>query len=286
MGNLGGRELTLDSDLDLILVYASAAEGQISDGAKALPTGQYYVRLSQRLINALVAPTSEGRLYEIDMRLRPSGRAGPLASEVESFIRYQRENAWTWEHMALTRARIVAGPAALAERLAAAIREVLARPRDGARLVADVADMRRRIDAEHHIDIPWRVKYAHGGLIDLEFIAEYLQLRHAAAHPDVLSPNTLDAFTRLGAAGLLSADDAAFLVEATRMMRRVRAMVRLTIGGDRVEEEAPEGLRAALALGAGAADFAELKERLVATQARVRGLFTEMIGEPGAAPPE
>ena len=285
LGNLGGREMTVASDLDLIFLYTSPAEGLVSDGAKALSTNHYFVRLSQRFINAVGALTSEGRLYEIDMRLRPSGKAGPLASEIGSFIRYQHENAWTWEHMALTRARIIAAAAALAGRLRQSIRELLAQPRDAARLVADVADMRRRIEAAHHTDIPWKVKYVRGGLIDLEFIAEYLQLRHAAEHPEALSPNTLDAFRRLGAAGVLPADDAEILVEATRMMRSVQGMLRLAIGGARVEDEAPEGLRAALARSAGAADFAELKDKLLATQAQVRRLFAHLIGEPGEASP-
>ncbi len=286
MGNLGGREMTVASDLDLIFIYDSAAEGQVSDGAKALPTSQYFVRLGQRFMNAVTALTNEGRLYEIDMRLRPSGKSGPLASEIGSFIRYQHENAWTWEHMALTRARVITGPAALAGRLTEAIRDVLASPRDAARLVADVADMRARIDAEHHTDNPWQTKHVRGGLVDLEFIAEYLQLRHAAARPDVLSPNTLEAFRRLAAAGLLPADDAELLVEATRMMRRVQGMVRLTIGGARVEEEAPEGLRAILAQCAGTAGFAELKDKLLATQARVHDVFAQLIGEPGGASPQ
>ena len=187
--------------------------------------------------------------------------------------------------MALTRARVIAAPAALAGRLRQSLREVLAQPRDAARLVADVADMRRRIEAAHHTEIPWKVKYVRGGLIDLEFIAEYLQLRHAAEHPEALSPNTLEAFRHLGKARVLPADDAEMLAAATRLMRSVQGLVRLAIGGARVEDEAPEGLRRALARGTGAADFAELKDKLLATQARVRRLFARVIGEPGGPSP-
>ena len=279
MGNLGGRQMTVTSDLDLTFVYSGPAGGQTSDGPKALPASQYFARRSQRLINALTALTAEGRLYEIDMRLRPSGKKGPLASEIESFARYHAEHAWTWEHMALMRARVIAGPDDLARRVEDVIRDALTRPRDAAALVVDVAAMRRRVEAEHHSDNPWRTKHVRGGLVDLEFIAEYLQLRHAAERPEVLSPATIDAFARLGDAGLLSQKDAGTLVEATRLMRRVRGMLRLTIGGDRVEEQAPEGLRTALAMSAGARDFDDLRNRLLAAQAKVRALYARIIDD-------
>ena len=283
MGNLGGREMTVSSDLDLIFIYATADAGSASDGAKPLPASQYFVRLSQRLINALTALTGEGRLYEIDMRLRPSGKSGPLASEIGGWLRYQTENAWTWEHMALTRARVVAGPEALADRIHQGIASVLARPRDPARLAAEVAEMRRRIDDEHHIDVPWKTKHVRGGLVDLEFIAQYLQLRHAHAHPDVLSRTTVDVFARAGAAGLLPAGDAEALAAATRLMRRVRGLVRLTVDGARIEEEASEGLRAARAGAGDAADFDALRDKLVEAQARVCEIFTRLIDAPAGA---
>ena len=216
------------------------------------------------------------------MRLRPSGKKGPLASEIESFARYHAEHAWTWEHMALMRARVIAGPDDLARRVEDVIRDALTRPRDAAALVVDVAAMRRRVEAEHHSDNPWRTKHVRGGLVDLEFIAEYLQLRHAAERPEVLSPTTIDAFACLGDAGLLSQKDAGTLVEATRLMRRVRGMLRLTIGGDRVEEQAPEGLRTALAMSAGARDFDDLRNRLLAAQAGVRALYARIIDDAAA----
>ncbi|MEK7819610.1 MAG: bifunctional [glutamine synthetase] adenylyltransferase/[glutamine synthetase]-adenylyl-L-tyrosine phosphorylase, partial [Pseudomonadota bacterium] len=139
MGKLGGREMTPSSDLDLIFIYEVPAGMDASDGAKPLPPSQYFARLSQRLINSLTALTAEGRLYEVDMRLRPSGNKGPLAVALDGFVRYQEEEAWTWEHMALARARAVAGPAGLRDRVTQAIRRVLARPRDPARLFKDAA---------------------------------------------------------------------------------------------------------------------------------------------------
>ena len=278
MGNLGGRAMTVASDLDLMFLYEGAAEA--SDGARPLPLSQYFTRLGQRLINALTVMTNEGRLYAIDMRLRPSGNKGPMASEIESFLAYQRDDAWTWEHMALTRARVVCGPPALAARLTAGIREVLARRRDSERLRADVADMRARIAAEFPAETPWQVKRVRGGLVDLEFIAEYLALAHAADHPEVLDPDTLAVFAAAARAGLLGADDARTLIAATRLMRRLRGLLKLTIDGARVESEAPEGLRIALARGCGARDFTALRDRLLAVEERVRALYDRLIAQP------
>ncbi len=147
MGRLGSREMTLASDLDLILIYDARPDSVGSAGQRQLALSTYYARLSQRLISAITVPTAEGRLYQVDMRLRPSGESGPIASSLSAFAQYQRESAWTWEHMALTRARPIAGDARLCDGITAAIRAALGAPRDPQRLVGDVADMRRRIAA-------------------------------------------------------------------------------------------------------------------------------------------
>src|SRR5260221_153514 len=168
LGKLGSPEMTGTSDLDLIIVYDAPEGVEASDGARPLPVSTYYARLSQRFINALTAITPEGSLYEVDMRLRPSGTKGPLASSLPASRRYHVELAWTWEQMALTRARVVAGPAALGEEIMASVREVLTRPRDGDRLVADVAEMRHRM-AEQHRDPPiWQVKHPPAGLLHIQ----------------------------------------------------------------------------------------------------------------------
>jgi glutamate-ammonia-ligase adenylyltransferase len=148
MGKLGGREITAGSDLDLILVYDFDDDHPVSDGVRPLTGSQYFARFTQRLINALTSPTNYGRLYAVDMRLRPSGRSGPLATSFASFSNYQNNEAWTWEHMALTRARVVSGSPAFTARIEALIGNVLRRRRDPARAASDVADMRRAIAAE------------------------------------------------------------------------------------------------------------------------------------------
>ena len=283
-GKLGGGEMTLTSDLDLVFVAEAAPEVGESDGAKPLDPGRYFTRLAQRFIEALSAKTAEGGLYEIDMRLRPSGQSGPLVVSPGGFARYYREGeAWTWEHMALTRARTVRGEGALCAHLDATIREVLTAPRDPARLCADVADMRRRIAAEHPPKSDWHVKYLDGGLIDLEFLAQTLQLRHAAAQPAVLAARTETAFANLQQAGLLDESDAETLIAATRLMRQVQGLLRLMAGDDFDETQAPAGLKQQLAKACGAPDFETLRGDVLARAQAVRHIFSREITAPARA---
>ena len=280
LGKWGGRELTENSDLDLLFVYDNPQGLEHSDGQRPLAVSQYFARLSQRLISALSALTSEGKLYEVDMRLRPAGNAGPIASSFEGFGNYQREAAWTWEHMALTRARVITGSEGLTARLEAAVGEILTARRDDAQLVVDVADMRERLERGHPPGPVWDVKYLRGGLIDVEFIAQYLQLRHAHEDPGVLSTSTVGALERLGRAGFLEADSTRFLIGADRLWRNVQGVLRLTVAGTFDEAEAPVGLKTTLARAAGALSFAALKDEMTATAERVRALFIERIEEP------
>ena len=161
MGKLGGREMTANSDLDLIIIYdPDGPRGGISDGLKPMSASQYYARQTQRLIAALSAPTAEGQLYAVDMRLRPSGKAGPVATSLSSFIAYQSRDAWTWEHQALTRARVISGPPELRDAVERTIADVLRQPRDRAKIAADVRDMRRRIAEEKGSKNIWDIKNA------------------------------------------------------------------------------------------------------------------------------
>src|SRR5690606_28656116 len=167
LGKLGGGEMTIGSDLDLVFLYDAPIDA-MSDGPRALPAVQYYARLGQRLISAITAQTGEGDVYPVDMRLRPSGKTGPIASSLESFAKYYAESAWSWEFMALTRARPVAGPEALLDKAGGTIRHILTRKRDPATLLADVADMRARVEKEKPGTILWDVKMGRGGLVDVE----------------------------------------------------------------------------------------------------------------------
>jgi len=283
LGKLGSRELTVTSDLDLILVYDAPPEAESSGGPRALSALAYYARLSQRFINALTTATAEGGLYEVDMRLRPSGAAGPLASSFAAFRRYHDEAAWTWEHMALTRARAVAGPEELTAKVMAAIRRVLLRQRDRNRLVLDVADMRRRITEQHRGPYDFDLKHRRGGMIDIEFIAQYLQLRDAARHPEALRQNTRAALLALAAAGALDPAAADALARALMLWRNLQSLIKLTVDEPFDEEAASPALKTILAKGAGAADFAALKAEMAAAASRVLVLYDALIESPAAA---
>jgi glutamate-ammonia-ligase adenylyltransferase len=285
MGKLGGREMTPTSDLDLILIYDVAPDADASDGPRPLPPSQYFARLSQRLINAITALTAEGRLYDVDMRLRPSGTKGPIATSLEAFVRYHDEAAWTWEHLALTRARVIAGPAPLRRAAEVAIRRVLTRPRDARRLVKDVAEMRARIAAEHPGDFAWDVKHVRGGLVDVEFIAQYLELHYACIHPEILSPNTREALLALNNAGLLDAADTRVLVEALTLWQGVQSLIRLTMESEPRkgrEGEFPEPLKRDLTRLAEVVDFPAVESKIAATAAAVRAIFVRLIERPAA----
>ena len=277
MGKLGGRELSASSDLDLIVVYDFDPAVTQSDGEKPLAPSQYYARYTQRLIAHLSAPTAEGTLYEVDMRLRPSGQKGPVAAQLSTFREYQATEAWTWEHLALTRARVITGPPALRDAVKAAIRDTLVRPRDRAAVAKDVQEMRTRIAAEKGTDRIWDLKQVRGGLVDLEFIAQHLQLVHAAEHPEVLDQNTLGAYRKLAEAGVLSAADAEPLTQATRLLHNLTQILRLCLEEPFDPATAPSGLKALLARAGDAPDFATLEGELGETLAGVAARFSELV---------
>jgi len=284
MGKAGGREMSATSDLDLILVYDAPEEADQSDGARPLAVSVWFARFTQRLINALSAKTGEGILYEVDMRLRPSGHSGPVASSLEAFRRYQAEAAWTWEHMALTRARVVAGDAGLAQRVETVRRDTLTRRRDPLRLLADVAEMRERIARSHKPASGWDVKHRRGGLIDIEFIAQTLQLAHAADHPEILAANTAEALNRARAAGLLGEGDAQTLDEALTLWIAVQTVLRQTLPAGFDEASAPPGLKSLLVRAAGVGDFKSLVDRMDECADAALAVFESRIAAPARAP--
>jgi len=284
MGKLGGREMTVSSDLDLVFVAETTAERDDTSegGTRPLEPGRYFARLAQRVINAVTAPTAEGRLYEVDMRLRPHGDSGELVVSPDAFARYQHADAWTWEHMALTRARPILGDGELCARLETTIREVLTQPREPAALMAEVVRMRRRIEREFPAKSDWDVKYRRGGLVDLDFLAQALQLRHAPEHPEVLATATQDAFAALADAGVLARERADTLVAATGLMRHVQGMLRLMAGSGFVASTADAGLMARLAESCGEDGGEALRARLNDTATGVHAIFDELVETPAA----
>lgn len=284
LGKLGSGQLTITSDIDLIVIYDAPEDAGQSDGAKPLSPPEYYARLTQRLTVAVTAQMADGRLYEVDMRLRPSGNAGPLATALSAFSKYQRADAWTWEHMALTRARVIAGDSALAAKVGAEIDAALRLPRDPDKLLFDVADMRRRIDGEFPAKTVWNLKYARGGLIDIEFVAQYLQLRHGAEQPKILSVDMADSLERARDLGVLAPEAADDLLQALRTWRRTQGYLRLT--GESAPGAAPavaEGLaRAAFPNDPPMVDFAYLESKVAEVAAAAYRRFNEIVAEPAA----
>jgi len=278
MGKLGGNEMTAGSDLDLIIIYDAAQGAEMSEGAKPLSTNQYYARLSQRLIAAVSAPTAEGVLYEVDMRLRPSGSKGPVAASLASFDSYHRDSAWTWEKLALTRARPVCGDPGLMNELTRHIRGALCEPRDAAKVREDVTDMRKLMLKEQGTGGVWDVKRARGGLVELEFIAQTLQLVHAHHHPEVLDTNTLAALAKLHAAGLVSDADHAALKRAGLLYHRLTQMLRLCLDGPYEPASALPALNLLVANTAVTPDIATAEALLAEAQGEVADIFDRLIG--------
>lgn len=294
LGKLGGREMLPGSDLDLILVYdhaegAEASEGRTKRGAppiRPLPSSQYFTRLAHQMVAAISAPGAEGKSYEVDMRLRPSGSKGPVAVSLSAFQRYHAEEAWTWERMALTRARVVAGPPALRKRIEAAIRAALLRPDAAGKAIPDAVAMRARMLRDLPPDGPWDVKLGRGGLVEVEFVAQALQLVQARRHPGVLATTTRQAIANLAGIGALAAEEAAELIAAERLWRTISGLLRLTVGRWR-EEALPESVAAALLNAcrrldpeAGLVDLPALQAQMAGRADAVRAIFERRLGRP------
>ena len=278
LGRLGGREMTASSDLDLIVVYDFDQEHPQSDGKRPLPGSQYFARLTQRMISALTVQTNYGVLYPVDMRLRPSGRSGPVATQIDGFKNYQEHEAWTWEHMAQTRARVVSGTPDFSARVEAVIREVLCRQRDVPATAGDVVDMRGAIAKEKGDADPWDLKYAAGGLIDIEFIAQYLQLVHARELPDILDTSTARTLEKAERLGVLAPEDAAVLRPAVRLFHDLIQVLRLCLPASFDLQAASPGILALLARAADLPDFPTLSAHLKDTQRAVRASFIRILG--------
>jgi [glutamine synthetase] adenylyltransferase / [glutamine synthetase]-adenylyl-L-tyrosine phosphorylase len=281
LGKLGGRALTATSDLDLVLVYAHPAKLEESDGAKPLSPSHYFARLASRFVSALSVATAEGALYEIDLRLRPQGAKGPLASEIGGFSDYVAGEAWTWEHMALTRARFVCGDAGLGARALASIAAARSnRKMAPAKLAAEIADMRLRMAGERRAETVWQIKDWRGGLVDVEFLVQHALLASAAKAPDAVDPHLPTAIANLKRKKLLAATDADLLHAAQALYAEIQAVLRLTLDDDLDVANAPAALKTLLAKAAGTVDFSALEAKLSRTTHDVRALLAKRL--PGA----
>jgi glutamate-ammonia-ligase adenylyltransferase len=277
MGKLGSREMTASSDLDLILLYDFDTDEPQSDGRRPLHASVYYTRLTQRLISALTSATRQGHLYEVDLRLRPSGRAGPVATQLRSFVEYQSKAAETWEHMALARARPIGGDGSLRDDARAAIHAALTADRDTRRIAREAFEMRALIEKEKGTEASFDLKLMQGGIIDIEFIAQYLTLVHAHSCPGLLRTETAAKLAATLHAGYLSPEAGDALIHAHQLYTRFTQMQRLTLGSEADPAAAAEGVKRRLAEAVDVPDFERAETQITETARGVRAIFQELL---------
>lgn len=267
LGKLGGREMTFGSDLDIVFLYDDA-------GDAASDLRLHMTRISQRLVSALTLLTREGRLYEVDTRLRPGGSDGPLAVNISAFDAYFENSAWTYEHMALTRARVVATNQ---PEFVARVEEVVARqvlkPRDADTVRRDMVEMRGRLAREFATTNPWTIKHVRGGMVDLDFMAQYLVLRYGAAYPALWHRSARAVFESAQAIGILPIPMAAALISAKKYLSDVLSVLRLSAGNAAITADAPPGLKQLLSDAMREADFEHLALQIIAHEANTLAAF-------------
>lgn len=296
-GKLGAQELTLDSDLDLVFVFDSEDQNQNPPPNQALPAG-WYSRFCQRLIAALTTQTASGGLYRVDMRLRPDGDKGSIIAHFEGFADYHRHQAWLFERMAMTRARVVYAPPRLRDKINQILLEILTRPESAAKIHQAVSSMRRLIAQEHPPRHALDLKYRAGGLIDIEFMTQYWLLQHAtAARPifaawlglvpqnspvPVATPPggsaTRHALTGLPKLGLVDRQKAAILADAHQFFSQCQFLLRVTLGeGWRGEmAQIPTAVRTILVTATHCPDWSHLQNRIDETCQQVMAICQEI----------
>jgi len=281
MGKYGGRELTHTSDLDIVFLYHAEDMNQMSDGAKPLMPSQYFSRLGQNIITAITALTSEGRLFEVDTRLRPSGSQGPLVVTLKTFQDYYAQSAWTWEHMALTRARVILAPEAMHKPLQESVKKVLVQPRDHSALLAAVSDMRTKLFEQFGSNNKWAVKRCQGGLVDMEFICQYLMLKDGHDHPDIFEAELSLSIEKLQLYGLLQKNEAELLESAHQLMQKTQSLLRLSVGSAPTDASViPVGLQQILLKATSSENMPVLEDKLEQTQTAIYKLYQRLIQNP------
>ena len=271
MGSLGSWRMTATSDVDMIVIYDPGTQ-DMSDGPRPLAARTYYARLTQAMITALSAPMSQGRLYEVDMRLRPSGNQGPVATSLTSFQNYQREEAWIWEHMALTRARVIAGPADLADDIETFRRDLLKTPKDRQVVLSALADMRTRIDSAKAAEGVWDTKTGRGRLQDIDLLAQAGCLISGKGTREV--PGSLMAARSVG---LLSAEDIATLAKSHWLFLKILFASRLLTTGSVSDDALGKGGVAFLVRASHYDSAEDLRAHLKETYAQVASIIDAVL---------
>ena len=278
LGRLGSRQMTVTAPLDLILVYDHPPNAHESDGRKALRPDRYYGQLSRRFIAAIRAATAEGTLYDVDMRPRPSGNAGPIVTSLESFIEHFRAGVPAWQHQALTRARVVWAEGDLGERFEEARRATLRQARERDDLAAQLVGLREdRRDDDPGEEI-WAIEQKRGGLIDVEYIAQYLQLLHAAETEDIIVGDSVSVFEAAASHNLIEAETARELADAATLWNNLHGILSLTVEERFVEATAPPALLAVIERACDMSGIDSLKEAMRETTARTASHFDRLLG--------
>ena len=285
LGRLGAGVMTAASDVDLIFIY-DAAEDAVSTGAKSLGAVDYFTRLVRRFVTAMTVSMEEGVLFEVDMQLRPSGRAGPAAVKLPAFERYYDEEAWTWEKMALVKGRAIAGDAALGARIEAKIAAILKEPRDRAKTARDVREMRSRLTAAKPAHSIWDVKNALGGMTDIDFIIQYLALAGGADHGSAqnrVPPSPRATLQYLNKNAMIDDETLLKLLTAAELFETILQISRAASDGVFSPNTAGEALRDRMAAACGDHSIEEVEVRLGHAFNEIHALFLHYLGPDGGA---
>ncbi len=281
MGKYGGMELTHTSDLDIVFLYHIEGSCKASNGEKPLSPSQYFSRLGQNIITAITALTSEGRLFEVDTRLRPSGSQGPLVVTLETFQDYYATRAWTWEHMALTRARLIVAPKAMITPLEKSIDCVLTGEREHDNLLMSVHDMHTKLYQQFGSENKWSVKHCRGGLVDMEFICQYLMLLSGNEYHTIFTPKLSEAIEKLQGIGHFNKETAINLHCAHEFMQQIQSLIRLCLSkAPATSGDIPEGLKQTLLQATNLNSFADLESTLEKHQLFIYKLYEKLIETP------
>ena len=278
LGKYGGRELTHTSDLDIVFIYDGDAATEFSDGPKPLSPNVYYTRLAQHIITAITALTPEGRLFDVDTRLRPSGNQGPLAVSAKSFEDYYRDGAWVWEFMALTRGRVVYGPQKLTKTIQKITFSTLKRGPNRENLANDVLDIRQKLADQFSKDNPWDVKQVRGGIVDIEFICQFMALRHRDRLDMAALQSTNDCLRQLYEQGGFDETSYEQLLNAFMLQRTLQALLRLCLEHTPKDaSEIPSGLVQVILDNTYFDNIIALEEGLRSAQDEVLAQFNETL---------
>lgn len=278
LGKFGGMEMTAASDLDVILIYETPDDVTQSDGNKPLATSQYFIRLTQRFVSALSAPTAEGQLYEVDLRLRPEGSANSIATQFSSFHAYYEDQARIWERMALTRGRVIVSTSeTLTQKINQTIATAIMPKIEPQELKNAVIMMRQMIEDNKKVEDIWNLKHIPGGLVDLEFIAQYLQLRFGKSNPEIISTNTKTVLENASKSGLITAENSEIILPAVRLFQKLTQILRLTLSENFRKEDVPAGVISLLAQTGEAPDFQRLEHDIKSMQQQVRTAFESIL---------